>query len=53
MYIILLIFFFLQNGNTPLHLAVSEGHNTCVELLSWADGIDVNIGNEVSWRTLL
>ena len=38
----------LQNGDTPLHLAVKGGHTTCVERLLLAPGIDVNIKNRVS-----
>ena len=38
----------LQDGYTPLHLAVNGGHSTCVEHLLSTPGIDVNI-NKVSW----
>ena len=38
----------LQWGDTPLHLAVKEGHTTCVEHLLSTPGIDVNIKDEVS-----
>ena len=38
----------LQGGYTPLHLAIWEGHTTCVESLLSTPGIDVNIGNKVS-----
>ena len=48
MYILYL--FSLQNGNTPLHLAVIEGHTTCVEHLLSAPGIDaVNVKNKVHY----
>ena len=38
----------LQDGDTPLHLALREGHTTCVEHLLSTPGINVNIGNKVS-----
>ena len=38
----------LQNDNSPLHLAVSGGHATCVERLLSTPGIDVNIKNAMS-----
>ena len=39
----------LQDGYTPLHLAASGGHTTCVERLLSTPGIDVNIKGMVSW----
>ena len=39
----------LQDGGTPLHLAVWRGHTTCVEHLLSTPGIDVNIQDKVSW----
>ena len=42
------LFYSLQGGDTPLHLAVTEGgHTTCVEHLLSTPGIDVNIKNQV------
>ena len=41
----------LQDGYTPLYVAVREGHATCVERLLSTPGIDVNIKNVVSWYT--
>ena len=41
----------LQDGDTPLHFAVREGHTTCVEHLLSTPGIDVSIKNRVSWST--
>ena len=41
-------FYPLQDGNTPLHLAASGGHTTCVEHLLSTPGIDVKIKNGVS-----
>ena len=38
----------LQNGSTPLHLAIRGGHTTCIEHLLSTPGIDVNIKDEVS-----
>ena len=38
----------LQDSDTPLHLALRQGHTTCVECLFSAPGIDVNIKNKVS-----
>ena len=38
----------LQYGDTPLHLALREGHTTCVEYLLSTPGIDVNIKRSVS-----
>ena len=38
----------LQDGGTPLHLAVWRGHTTCVEHLLSTPGIDVNIQDKVS-----
>ena len=45
----LLLLYPLQDGYTPLHLAVMEDHATCVEHLLSTSGIDVNIENKVSW----
>ena len=43
------LFYPLQGGDTPLHLATKGGHNTtCVEHLLSTPGIDVNIKNKVS-----
>ena len=39
----------LQGRNTPLHLAASLGHTSCVEHLLSTPGIDVNIKDSVSW----
>ena len=39
----------LQSGDTPLHLAASRGHITCLERLLSTPGIDVSIKNKVSW----
>ena len=41
----------LQDGDTPLHLALKGGHTTCVEHLLSTPGIDVNIGDQVSCYT--
>ena len=38
----------LQDGYTPLHLAASGGHTTCVERLLSSPGINVNIGGKVN-----
>ena len=38
----------LQYGDTPLRLAASAGHTTCVEHLLSTSGIDVNINEKVS-----
>ena len=40
-----------RGGDTPLHLAASGHHTTCVEHLLSTPGIDVNIKDEVSWST--
>ena len=45
------LFYPLQDGYTPLHLAAVGGHSTCVEYLLSTPGIDVNIKNNVSWST--
>ena len=37
----------LQDGDTPLHNAIKEGHGTCVEHLCSTPGIDVNIADKV------
>ena len=37
----------LQDGNTPLYLAVVGDHTICVEHLLSTPGIDVNIKNGV------
>ena len=42
----------LQYGDTPLHFAAREGRTTCVEYLLSTPGIDVNIGDRVSWSRL-
>ena len=39
----------LQDGDTPLHLALRHGHTTYVECLLSAPGIDINIKDGVSW----
>ena len=39
----------LQDGDTPLHLAIREGHTTFVDHLLSTPGIDVNIKDKVSW----
>ena len=39
----------LQDGDTPLHLALRGGHTTYVERLLSTPGIDVNIKGRVSW----
>ena len=39
----------LQLGQTPLHLAIREGHTTYVERLLSTPGIDVNIKDKVRW----
>ena len=39
----------LQRSDTPLHLAASRGHTTCVECLLSTPGIAVNIKDMVSW----
>ena len=41
----------LQDGNTPLHLAMAGDHTSCVEHLISTPGIDVNFKDEVSWST--
>ena len=41
----------LQDGDTPLHLATSGGHTTCVVHLLSTPGIDVNIKDMVSCFT--
>ena len=46
------IFYASQKDNTPLHLAARGGHTTCVEHLFSTTGIDVNIKNEVSGRSI-
>ena len=38
-----------QKGDTPLHLAIREGHTTYVERLLSTPGIDVNMKDKVSW----
>ena len=38
----------LQDGDTPLHHAIKEGHTACVEHLLSTPGIDVNIADKVS-----
>ena len=38
----------LQDGDTPLHLALRKGHITCVERLLSTPGINVNIEDRVS-----
>ena len=40
-----------QYGYTALHLALRNGHTTCVESLLSTPGIDVNIGDKVSCYT--
>ena len=39
----------LQDGDTPLHLAIRKGHTTYVERLLSTPGIDVNMKDKVSW----
>ena len=39
----------LQDGNTPLHIAVEKGYTLCMEYLISIRGMDVNIKNDVSW----
>ena len=38
----------LQDGDTPLSIALRQGHTTCVERLLSTPGIDVNIKGDVS-----
>ena len=38
----------LQNGDTPLSIALKQGHTTCVGRLLSTPGIDVNIRSDVS-----
>ena len=46
------LFYPLQDGNTPLHLAAMGGHTTCVERFLSTPGIDANIMTiNVSWST--
>ena len=45
------LFYPLQGGDTPLHLAAMGHHTACVEYLLSTPGIDVNIKNRVSWST--
>ena len=42
-------FYSLQVGDAPLHLAALGGHSMCVERILSTPGIDVNIGDEVSY----
>jgi len=42
-----IICYFLQDGDTPIHLASSNGHVQVVEKLI-SSGADVNVVNEVS-----
>ena len=42
-------FYPLQNGHTPLLLAACRGDPACIKLLLSTPGIDVNIGETVSW----
>ena len=46
------IFYASQKDNTALHHAARGGHTTCVEHLLSTPGIDVNIKNEVSSRSI-
>ena len=43
------LFYPLQYGACPLHIAAMEGHTTCMEHLLSTPGIDVNIKDNVSW----
>ena len=43
----MLIYLFLQSGNTPLHLAILWGYDKIAEILTTA-GADVNFVNKVS-----
>ena len=43
----------LQDGDTPLHRAAKRGQTTFVERLLSTPGIDVNIKDKVSWRSIL
>ena len=43
------LFYPLQEGYTPLHLAAWKGHTACVECLLSTPGIGVMIMNQVSW----
>ena len=45
------LFYLLQHGNTPLHLAAMNGHTTCVKHLLCTPGIDLKIKNGVSLST--
>ena len=36
------LFYPLQDGDTPLHLAAKGGHTTCVECFLSTPGIDVD-----------
>ena len=49
MSILIVLLYPLQDGNTPLHLALSEGHTTYVECLLSTSDLDINIKNEVGW----
>ena len=47
------LFYPLQYGYTPLHIAAEGGHTTCVEHLLSTPGINVNIKDYVSWFTII
>ena len=41
------MYYILQNGDTPLHIAVKNDHTTCSEHLLSTPDIDMNIMNKV------
>ena len=43
------LFYSLQGGYTPLLLAASGGHTTCMERLLSTPGINANVQQFVSW----
>ena len=47
------VFYPLQDGDTPLHLAVREGHTTCVEQPLSTPGNNLNHKDKVSGSSIL